>query len=118
MFFDRDFFLWSLLSLLLIGATVVHYLMEAWSPYLRVSGWLVVVLLAGIIFLRTNSGKRLWSFSQLALDEMFKVDWPARKEVFVSSGLVVLAILVFSLVLWGVDACLSLGINSFFQALG
>ena len=50
--------------------------------------------------------------------EMKKVAWPARQEVLATTGVVVVAVIVMGLYLWGLDVAFYRAVNAVFGAFG
>jgi preprotein translocase subunit SecE len=51
-------------------------------------------------------------------NEMKRVTWPARKEVYATTVVVILTSAFFGLYLWGIDLALDRGIRWLFARLG
>jgi len=51
-------------------------------------------------------------------NELKRVTWPSRKEVYATTLVVLLTSIFFGLYLWGVDMLLSRGIGWIFRSLG
>jgi preprotein translocase subunit SecE len=51
-------------------------------------------------------------------NELKRVSWPSRKEVYATTLVVILVSIVFGLYLWGVDMALSHGIQWLFRQFG
>jgi preprotein translocase subunit SecE len=63
-----------------------------------------------------------WSNSRTFLtevrNEMKRVTWPSRKEVYATTVVVILTSTFFGVYLWGLDLALSRAVNWLFQAFG
>ena len=51
-------------------------------------------------------------------NEMRRVTWPSRKEVYATTVVVILTSAFFGLYLWGLDVALSAVVNSIFRYFG
>ena len=73
-----------------------------------------VALLFCVLFAlsTTAHGKSFLLLAKDARQEMRKVVWPNRNETLVTSGFVVIVVIVFSLILWAVDSLLRVGVSS------
>ncbi|MFA6016110.1 MAG: preprotein translocase subunit SecE [Gallionellaceae bacterium] len=100
------------LALLLVIAGVVgFYALKDSAAVMRIISVLVGVLAAVGVFWTTESGKRLFGFTQDSVAEAKRVVWPTRKETLQTTGVVVLFAVVMALFLWAVDASLLLVVN-------
>lgn len=95
---------WILVGLLVIGGVVAngYYGSVAWA--LRAAAGIVLAGIIVAIVYHTAAGQRLWSFSKASRAEMRKVVWPTRQETMQTSLIVVVAVVVTALVLWGLDS--------------
>jgi preprotein translocase subunit SecE len=64
-----------------------------------------------------NYFKRLKQFLVEVWSELKKTTWPSRKEVYGTTIVVVVTVLICSVYLWIVDLFLSKGMNQVFEAL-
>ena len=60
-------------------------------------------MLAAVVFLTSESGKRLLAFGRDAWREMKKVVWPTRKEAMQTTGLVFAFVVIMAFFLWVTD---------------
>jgi len=51
-------------------------------------------------------------------NEMRRVTWPSRKEVYATTVVVILTSAFFGLYLWGVDLALNWAVNAIFRRFG
>ena len=51
-------------------------------------------------------------------NEMKRVTWPSRKEVYATTVVVILTSAFFGLYLWGLDVALNAALNWFYRQLG
>ena len=93
------------LGIFLIGLSVYGNSYYSLEPLLyRVLGVLVLVSLATLILITTDQGKEAL---QLILDsrtEIRRVIWPTRIETTQTTLIVIVAITIAGLILWGLDS--------------
>jgi len=90
---------------LLAGIVGFHQLAEAsvWARAGALAGGIIVAL---VVALLSQSGRRLISFSQQAIYETRKVVWPTRKETIQTTLIVFAFVLVMAIFLWLADKVL------------
>jgi preprotein translocase subunit SecE len=66
----------------------------------------------------TNWWTNTRTFLTEVRNEMRRVTWPSRKEVYATTIVVILTSAFFGLYLWGLDLALDRGINWIFRQLG
>jgi preprotein translocase subunit SecE len=104
--------LWCLIVACFIGGLVANYAyLPALSVYLRVAGWIILLIVMLGLTLLTSQGKRVHKFSKEARAEMRKVHWPTRQETIQTTLLVVAMVVLVGLVLWGIDAFFMWAVN-------
>ena len=72
---------------------------------------------------RTSEGPRGWwdnsrNFLTEVRNEMRRVTWPSRKEVYATTVVVILTSAFFGIYLWGLDVTLSAAVNWVFRTFG
>ncbi|MGH8727844.1 MAG: preprotein translocase subunit SecE [Burkholderiales bacterium] len=82
------------------------YYLSSSLTIIRVGAVLAGLVLAAIVALQTQSGKRFVAFSQESVTELKKVVWPTRKETMQTTGVVFLFVVVMAIFLWAVDSIL------------
>lgn len=96
----------------LMAATIAgFYYFTEQGMLVRVAGLLVGLGAAVAIALATGRGRDALEFSKEARTEVRKVVWPTRQETVQTTLVIAAFVVVMSLLLWGVDAILVLGIN-------
>ena len=65
-----------------------------------------------------NSLKRLKQFLIEVWSELKKTTWPGRKEVYGTTVVVVITVLICAVYLWVVDLILNAGMSAVFRAFG
>lgn len=103
-----------LVVIALISVGVVGNSMYANESLLyRVIALLVLAGVAGFVALQTAKGKAFFQLFKEAKNEIRKVVWPTRQETLQTTGIVVVAVLIIGLLLWGLDSLLGWVISGF-----
>ena len=98
---------WALVALLLAVAVGGNFYYSATLPLLyRVLGIVAITAFAALVALQTAHGVAFWSLAKAARMEIRKVVWPTRQETTHTTLIVVGAVLVMAVILWGLDALL------------
>ncbi|MDN3653293.1 preprotein translocase subunit SecE [Thalassotalea ponticola] len=97
---------WIVVFLLLGGAVFGNYYFGEESVLFRALGVVAAVAIAAIIALQTEKGKAFFSFAKESRTEVRKVVWPTKQESMQTTGIVIVATLIMSLILWGLDSLL------------
>ena len=97
---------WIITFTLLGGAVVGNYMYSNESVLVRAIAVVAAVIVAGLIAGQTTKGKNAIEFAKEAKTEVRKVVWPTRQEAIQTTGIVLVATLFMSLVLWGLDSFL------------
>ncbi|MBU2706562.1 preprotein translocase subunit SecE [Zooshikella marina] len=106
---------WCLVVIIVgVGVYGNHYFAKYYEQFLlyRVLGLLVLALFAGFVAFSTEKGSRFWTLLKDAKAEIRKVVWPTRQETTQTTLIVVAAVLLVGLFLWGLDSLLSWIVNS------
>lgn len=112
-----DLLKWGLVLVLLAGAVVGNYIYGEESVLLRAVAVVAAIGAALAIASQTEKGRTALAFAKESRLEIRKVVWPTRKEAMNTTMIVLLATLVMSLILWGLDGIL-VRIVSFFTGIG
>lgn len=92
------------LAVLVIVAGIVGYSMLEGQPGLvRVGIFVGSVVIAAIIALLSEPGRRTISFGRDSYNEVKRVVWPTRKETTQMTGIVFAFVVVMGILLWIVD---------------
>jgi len=97
---------WGVIILTLVGAVVGNYVYGEQSVLVRAIAVVAAVVVAALIAVQTVKGRNALSFAKEARIETRKVVWPTRQEAIQTTGIVIVATLIMSLLLWGLDAVL------------
>ena len=107
-----DWLKWSVVVALLIGGVVGNWYFQDVSLLVRVIALLVAAVLAGVIAVQTERGQGIWTLIKEARTEIRRVVWPSNQETTQTTLVVLVIVLVFSLILWGLDSLLSWIVSS------
>lgn len=97
---------WGVSFLLLIGAVAGNIIYGEQSVLWRALGVVALVAIAGFVALQTVKGRAALEFAKEAKIEARKVVWPTRQEALQTTFIVLVATLIMSLILWGLDSLL------------
>jgi preprotein translocase subunit SecE len=97
---------WGVIFLLLIGAVFANYYFGDQSVLVRALGVVFAVIIAGLIAMQTVKGRTAVAFAKESRTEVRKVVWPTRQEAIQTTGIVLVATLFMSFVMWGLDSIL------------
>ena len=98
---------WVVVAALVAGGIVGNSVYADESLLYRVVALIVIALVAGFIALQTAKGKAFFVMFKEAKQEIRKVVWPTRQETVQTTAVVVVAVLIIGLMLWGLDSLLS-----------
>ena len=101
-----DFLKWGVIVLLLAGAVVGNYLFAEQSVLVRALAVVATIIVAGLVAMQTVKGRNAVAFARESRTEVRKVVWPTRQEAVQTTGIVLVATLIMSLLLWGLDSVL------------
>ena len=97
---------WGVAILLLAGAVVGNYVYGDQSVLIRAISVVAAVIIAGIVAGQTTKGRNAIDFAKESRTEARKVVWPTRQEAVQTTAIVLVATLIMSLVMWGLDSIL------------
>ena len=95
---------WLIAVALLVGAIVGFYYWSEESLLLRVIGLLLLIALAVLVAVQTESGRSAWYFVIDARTELRKVVWPNRKETVQTTMIILAMVTAVAIILWGLDS--------------
>lgn len=101
-----DFLKWGVIVLLLAGAVVGNYIFAEQSVLVRAIAVVAAIIIAGLVAMQTVKGRNAVDFAKESRTEVRKVVWPTRQEAVQTTGIVLVATLIMSLLLWGLDSVL------------
>ena len=102
-----DWLKWIFVCALVAGGVLGNWYYQDESLLLRALALVAMGLVAGFVALQTERGRRVWNLAREARTELRRVVWPTRQEATMTTGIVLILILAFSLILWGLDSLLS-----------
>jgi preprotein translocase subunit SecE len=95
-----------LAAVIVVGAVLGFYYLDAYSQLLRVIGLLALVGVAAFIVYQTAVGRTVWNFASASKVEVRKVVWPSRQETVQTTLIVFVMVLIMGVVLWLFDMML------------
>ena len=98
-------------SLIIISSLSVFYIFSDISQIIRVSGLLLMCLVAFGLMFTTQLGKRFWSFVLESKQEFKRISWPTKDEAVRTTLLVILMVFIVGLMLWLLDMFLFWGVQ-------
>ncbi len=98
---------WLAVWAIVIGGVVGNWYFDEYSVFYRALALVALGLVAGFLLFQTERGKNLWVMIRDARSEVRRVIWPTRTETVQTTIIVIILILVFALILWGLDSFLS-----------
>jgi preprotein translocase subunit SecE len=97
---------WVIVILILAGVVFANYFYGDKSALIRAVGAVVSIVIAGAIAMQTVKGRNAVAFARESRTEIRKVVWPTRQEAIQTTGIVLFATFIMSLVMWGLDSTL------------
>lgn len=97
---------WVVTILILAGAVIGNYVYGDQSVLLRAVAVVFAIAIAGVIAAQTEKGRTALEFAKESRTEIRKVVWPTRQEAIQTTGIVLVATVIMSLLLWGLDSLL------------
>ena len=103
----QNYFRW-LVGIFLIGLATFSNSYFSNEPVLyRVIGAVVLVTLSLLVLVTTIEGRNVWKIILESRTEIRRVIWPTRNETIQTTMIVLVAITVAGLLLWGLDSFFS-----------
>jgi len=103
-----DIVKWLVVFVLVAIGVVGNYLYSAESLLYRVLALVALAIVAAVVALQTDRGRRFSRLLREAKVEIRKVVWPTRQELTQTTLIVIVFVLVLALILWGMDSVISL----------
>ena len=101
-----DILKWIMVAAFLAAAVVGNQYFAEQSLVIRVVAILVAAAIAFLIAATTTKGKTALGFAREARIETRKVVWPTRQETIQTTLIIMVAVAVMSMLLWGIDSVL------------
>jgi preprotein translocase subunit SecE len=102
-----DWMKWLLVIVLVSAGVVGNWYYQDQSLLYRVLALIVLAGLAAFVAVQTEKGRAAWQLMKDARNEIRRVVWPKRPETVQTTGIVVVLVVVFGLILWLLDTILS-----------
>jgi len=102
-----DWSKWIIVVVIVAGGVFGNWYYQDQSLLYRVLALLALAAVAALISFQTTQGRALWELMKESRVEIRRVVWPNRQETTQTTFIVVLLVLVFSMILWGLDSLLS-----------
>ena len=103
-----DWLKWLVVWALAVAAVVGNwYYQDEWSLLVRAATLVALAAVAGFVAVQTERGQRVWVLMREARMELRRVVRPTRAQTTQTTAIVLAMILVFSVILWGLDSALS-----------
>ena len=107
-----DWLKWLIVAGLVAGGIYGNWYFQDESLLLRVIGLLVGAAAAGFIAIQTERGRTTWQLLKEARSEIRRVVWPSHQETTQTTLVVLVLVVLFALILWGLDSLLSWIVSS------
>jgi preprotein translocase subunit SecE len=107
-----DWLKWLVVAALLGGGVYGNWYFQDESLLIRVVALLAGALVVGFIAIQTERGRNTWNLMKEARSEIRRVVWPSNQETTQTTLVVMVLVLIFALILWGLDSLLSWFVSS------
>ncbi len=107
-----DWLKWLIVAALLAGGVYGNWYFQDESLLIRVLGLLGGAVVAVFIAIQTERGRATWNLMKESRSEIRRVVWPSNQETTQTTLVVLVLVIIFALILWGLDSLLSWGVSS------
>ncbi len=107
-----DWLKWLVVAALLGGGVYGNWYYQDESLLIRVAALLAGAAVAVFIAIQTERGRNTWNLMKEARSEIRRVVWPSNQETTQTTLVVLVLVLIFALILWGLDSLLSWFVSS------
>ena len=107
-----DWLKWLVVMAVLGGGVFGNWYYQDQSLLIRVGGLIALAIVALFVAIQTEKGNAAWVLMKEARSEIRRVVWPNWDEVFQTTMIVLVLVLVFALILWLLDSGLSWLVSS------
>lgn len=107
-----DLLKWLIVTALLTGGVFANWYYQDEMLLIRVVGLLATAAVAILVALQTERGKAIWALLKESRTEVRRVVWPSNQETTQTTMVVLLLVVIFALILWGLDSLLGWIISS------
>ena len=107
-----DWLKWLIVAALLAGGVFANWYHQDEMLLIRVVGLLATAAAATLLALQTARGKTIWVLLKESRTEVRRVVWPSNQETTQTTMVVLLLVVIFALILWGLDSLLGWIVSS------
>ena len=107
-----DWLKWLIVAALLAGGGFANWDYQDEMLLIRVVGLLATAAVAILVALQTERGKAIWALLKESRTEVRRVVWPSNQETTQTTMVVLLLVVIFALILWGLDSLLGWIVSS------
>ena len=107
-----DWLKWLIVAGLLAGGVYGNWYYQDESLLIRVLGLLGGAVVAVFVAIQTERGRATWNLLKESRSEIRRVVWPSNQETTQTTLVVLVLVIIFALILWGLDSLLSWGVSS------
>ena len=107
-----DWLKWLIVAALLTGGVFANWYYQDEMLLIRVVGLLATAAVAILVALQTERGKAIWALLKESRTEVRRVVWPSNQETTQTTMVVLLLVVIFALILWGLDSLLGWIVSS------
>lgn len=104
--------LWLVIVAIVLGGVYANTLYASVTLIIRALVGVGILAVAIAIAMQTASGKSTWNLLKEGRVEIRKVVWPTQQETTQTTLIVVVAVFLVGLLLWGLDSLLSFGVQA------
>ena len=101
-----DWLKWLIVAGLLGGGVYGNWYYQDESLLIRVLALIGIAVAAAFVSIQTERGRNTWNLLKEARSEIRRVVWPSNQETTQTTGVVLLLVFIFALLLWGLDSLL------------
>ncbi len=103
---------WLVVVGLVGGGIYGNWYYQDESLLIRVAGMLAAAVVAALIAVQTERGRATWQLLKESRSEIRRVVWPGNQETTQTTLVVLVLVVIFALILWGLDSLLSWFVSS------
>ena len=107
-----DPLLWLVIAAIVLGVVYANTIYASVTLIIRALAGVGIFAVAVAIAMQTASGKSAWNLLKEGRVEIRKVVWPTQQETTQTTLIVVVAVFLVGLLLWGLDSLLSFGVQA------
>ena len=107
-----DWLKWLVVVGLLAGGVFANWYYQDEMLLIRVVGLLAMAAVAILVALQTERGRAIWALLKESRTEVRRVVWPSNQETTQTTMVVLLLVVIFALILWGLDSLLGWIVSS------